>query len=87
MKGSCKNDDDQDDLDAMRNKWSLEKMKFLRCFEVVDLPKLRGSLDERKGISPQLRGRAYYDSHNEFLEERMNESTTNEFAKKIIRKY
>lgn len=24
----------------------------------------------RKGISPELRGRAYYDSHNEYLEER-----------------
>jgi len=33
---------------------------------VVDLPKLRGSLDRTKGISPQLRGRAYYD--NEYFE-------------------
>ena len=30
--------------------------------DVVVLPKLRGSLDRRKGTSPQLRGRAYYDS-------------------------
>jgi len=42
--------------------------------EVVDLPNLRGRLDRRKGISPQLKGGSYYDS--EYLE--VSKSTTDE---------
>jgi len=34
---------------------------------------LRWSLDRRKGISPQLRGRAYYDGHDGYLEEEIKE--------------
>ena len=41
--------------------------------DVVVLPKLRGSLDRRKGTSPQLRGRAYDDSHDGYPIEEIGE--------------
>ena len=65
-----KEDDDQDKIDTLRRNRSHERFSDV-IKQVVDLTKLRGKLDKRKGIYPQLRGRAYYDRNNDYLKERV----------------
>ena len=58
-------------MTLIRRKEGMKDSPMLQ--KVVDFPQLRGILDKRKDISPQLRGRAYYDSHGGYLEEEIGE--------------